>query len=272
MGLFSLFARNDAVYMPDSTTFLKNKPYYELYLKIFSVLGIPVKLLEKQLFSGREAWEAGYESTARTIARENFDFLKSKKVTHIITNSPECYKMLTKNYSELLPNWNIPVENIWEIILRKLEKRPSLVKVSAQETITYHDNCYLGRYCKIYDEPRQILRLLGYEIQEMNNNRENSFCCGSCGGLLFVDKVLANALARERLLQAKQINVNKMIVCSFDNYNLLKENNATIGIEVRELSEVLGKALGIEIPLVEVEEINNTNKISEELVEVEDYE
>ncbi|MEN9626298.1 MAG: iron-sulfur-binding reductase [archaeon] len=263
MGLFSLFARNDAVYMPDSTTLLKHREGYELYLKIFAALGIPVKLLEKQLFSGREAWEAGYEQTARTIARDNFDFLKGQKVTKIITNSPECYKMLAQTYKQLIPDWDIPVENIWEILLKKLEKRPSLVKVSARETITYHDNCYLGRYCKVYEEPRAILKLLGYDLREMDNTKENSFCCGSCGGLTFVDPELADNLARERLLQAKRIGVTKMVVCSFDNYNLLQKQSEKAGVTVLELSHVLARALGITVQ-EQIEEISNENNIIED--------
>ena len=49
------------------------------------------------------------------------------------------------------------------------------------EVVTYHDSCYLGRNCGIYEVPRNILKLIGYQIKEMDNSKENSFCCGSCG-------------------------------------------------------------------------------------------
>jgi Fe-S oxidoreductase len=155
--------------------------------------------------------------------------------------------MLTKHYPELLPDWNIEVENIWKVMLEILEKKPSLILHKAEETITFHDNCSLGRYCKIYDEPRKILALLGYTIKEMENHRETSFCCGSCGGLPRIDEELANNLAKERIAQAKRIHVKKMIVTSFDNYDLLIKNASDKEIEILELSEILAQALNLSI-------------------------
>ena len=113
------------------------------------------------------------------------------------------------------------------------------------ETVTYHDPCYLGRYCNVYEEPRKILELIGYEINEMDNSRENSFCCGSCGGLPRISPMLADRIAKERILQAKRIGVRKMIVIGFENYNLLRNNADNTGIKVFELSDVLANALGI---------------------------
>jgi len=111
------------------------------------------------------------------------------------------------------------------------------------EVVTYHDPCYLGRYCKVYEEPRKILELIGYDIREMDNSKENSFCCGSCGGLPRISPVLANKIAEERILQVKRIGLKEMIVVGFENYSLLKNNSKDI--EVLELSEVLANALGI---------------------------
>ena len=38
------------------------------------------------------------------------------------------------------------------------------------------------------DEPRRLLARFGGEISEPERNRENPFCCGAGGGLLFADK------------------------------------------------------------------------------------
>ena len=245
MGFLSFFDRKKVLYFPGCTTYYKNKEGFELYKKIFSKLGINYSIFDKNLCCGWEIMEAGYDLESRKLARKNYEIFTEENIKEIITNSPECYKMFLKNYKEMLPNWDIEVKNIWEIILNRLKKKNYLIKNLALQVVTFHDCCYLGRHSGIYNEPRKILEAIGYEIKEMTNNREESFCCGSCGGLPVVNKQLANKIAKERILQAKRIKINKMIVCSFDNYNLLKDNNKDSEIEILELSEVLALALGI---------------------------
>ena len=55
-------------------------------------------------------------------------------------------------------------------------------------TVTFHDPCYLGRYAGHVDEPRELLTRFGADLKEPVRNRENPFCCGAGGGLLFADK------------------------------------------------------------------------------------
>ena len=56
------------------------------------------------------------------------------------------------------------------------------------EIVTFHDPCYLGRYAGKVDEPRALLSRFGADIKEPERNRENPYCCGAGGGLLFADK------------------------------------------------------------------------------------
>ncbi len=55
-------------------------------------------------------------------------------------------------------------------------------------TVTYHDPCYLGRYGGKVDEPRELLARFGADVKEPVRNRDNPYCCGAGGGLLFADK------------------------------------------------------------------------------------
>jgi len=247
MGIMSLFKRSNAIYFPDSITYFKFPEYFELYKKIFNRLKIDFVLIDKHIDCGLDPLEAGYENEARKLARMNFDMLKEAKISRIITNSPSCYKMFTQNYSGLLPDWNIETLNMWEIISSKLSSNSNYIKDKSNEQVTFHDSCYLGRYCGIYDAPREIIKLFGYEIKEMNDNRERSICCGSCGGLPRTNPELSDKIAKERLLQAKRTGAKKLVVCSLDNYYLLNKNSKGLGIEVVELSEIIARGLGISI-------------------------
>lgn len=46
---------------------------------------------------------------------------------------------------------------------------------------TYHDPCYLGRHNRFFSSPRDIIgKVAG--LEEMQDSKENSFCCGAGGG------------------------------------------------------------------------------------------
>ena len=64
----------------------------------------------------------------------------------------------------------------------------SAERSAEREVVTFHDPCYLGRYAGKVDEPRALLTRFGADIKEPERNRENPFCCGAGGGLLFADK------------------------------------------------------------------------------------
>jgi heterodisulfide reductase subunit D len=279
MGIFSLFDKSNTVYFPGCTTYFKLQENFELYQKIFTKLGISFRVIDKKICCGIEALESGYESEARKLARRNFEIFKEENIDSIITTSPECFKMFSQDYPDFLPDWNIETKNIWQLILNRLKNKPKLIKNKAMEVITYHDPCYLGRYSKIYEQPREILELIGYEIKEMPDSREESICCGSCGGLPRTNPNLANEIAKQRILQAKRIGVTKIITTSPENYELLRKNT-TKDIEILELSEVLAIALGLKInkqinePIEGEEQIileTKTNIAIEEELKEEDY-
>jgi len=281
MGLFSIFKKGDILYYPGCRTYVKHEESIDIYKRIFSKLGINIITLEeleipkKHFCCGLVPLELGYEQEARKLARENMEFLKANNIKRIMTNCPSCFKMLTQNYPEMMPDWDIEVINTWKLILERLIAKQRLIKKKYDEQITFHDSCYLARHCSIYNIPRKILELLGYEIIEMYDSKDKAICCGSCGGLTLTNPELADKIATQRVFQAKRAKAKRIIVTSFDNYDLLKRNSADV--EVTEISEILAEALGIKIkkiiegPLSEEEEIildlKTDQKIKEEIKE-----
>ena len=64
---------------------------------------------------------------------------------------------------------------------------PGVAKAFEGQLVTYHDPCYLGRYGGTVDEPRALLERFGGTVAEPERNRDNPYCCGAGGGLLFED-------------------------------------------------------------------------------------
>src|SRR5262249_49121319 len=75
-----------------------------------------------------------------------------------------------------------------ELLADSDARRAESLDPAARETVTYHDPCYLGRYGGSVDEPRALLTRFGAQITEPERNRDNPYCCGAGGGLLFADK------------------------------------------------------------------------------------
>ena len=92
----------------------------------------------------------------------------------------------------------------------------------------------MGRYTKIHDAPRKILDLLGFEVKELEKNKEDTQCCGGNLNLKQNTPVLANKIAQEILSKVK---TKKLVTTCPFCYLHLKENSQDI--QILELSEVL---------------------------------
>ncbi|MFH1307603.1 MAG: (Fe-S)-binding protein [archaeon] len=238
-----IFSRGKTLFYPGCLTKYVLKAETQNYRKILEKIGVDYIMMEDEFCCGSPAINAGYEADTRKLARKNLEKFKEKNIKKIITGCPACYKMLKKEYKELLPDWDIEVEHITTVILEALEKKPRLVARINDDKVTYHDPCHLGRHMGIYDEPREILKMIGYNIVEMANSREFALCCGGGGGLRVNNQELANSIALERIKQAKKTGAIKIITTCPLCFSHIQENS---GILVEEFSVTVAEALGLE--------------------------
>ena len=134
---FFNFGKSSTAYIPGNTVFFKYGEMYDLYQRILSKLKISYSIFDKQISCGLDAFEAGYENEARKLARKNLEFFNEQGISNLITTSPECYKAYTIDIPSILPDWNIKVKNIWEIIANKLVSKSKLIKFKAMELVSF---------------------------------------------------------------------------------------------------------------------------------------
>ena len=155
-------------------------------------------LSDDEVCCGLPVVNAGYRKDVRKLAKKNFDLFKKNGIMKIITNCPSCYYIFSEIYLKLIPEWDIDVEHATVTILNALRKRRIKFygEEEERELVSYHDPCYLGRYSGIYEEPREVIELLGGKILEAHFNRENAYCCGGEVRVNFLET--AKAIAKKK--------------------------------------------------------------------------
>jgi Fe-S oxidoreductase len=139
-------------------------------------------VLSKEKCTGDVAKRSGNEYVYQELARANIETLEAAKPLTMIASCPHCVKTIGDDYRK----FGYEVEIVHSAVF--VERLTRGLGASGYETVTYHDPCYLGRYKGVVNEPRQLLSRFGAHVEEPERNRENPYCCGAGGGLLFADK------------------------------------------------------------------------------------
>ena len=148
-------------------------------------------VLSKERCTGDPAKRTGNEYMYQELATGNIAALKAAGPKKILTSCPHCVKTIGDDYKKFGYEVEIVHSSVYveELTRQDLRSAKALAERSAgREVVTFHDPCYLGRYAGKVDEPRALLTRFGADIKEPERNRENPFCCGAGGGLLFADK------------------------------------------------------------------------------------
>jgi Fe-S oxidoreductase len=151
---------------------------------ILRAKGVTFGVLAKERCNGDAAKRTGNEYVFQELANENIAELKTGGVKKIITSCPHCLKTLGDDYRRM----GYTADVVHSAVLVSEITRDRATTSEPTEAVTFHDPCYLGRYAGVVDEPRELLVRFGADIREPVRNRENPFCCGAGGGLLFEDK------------------------------------------------------------------------------------
>jgi Fe-S oxidoreductase/nitrate reductase gamma subunit len=175
----------------------------------FGVLGADEKCC------GDPARILGQEMLFQQAAKEQVELLKQREFKVLLTGCPHCYNVLKNEYGQFGGNFNVVHHTEY---LRELLSRGAIKpQFGAEHKYAYHDPCYLGRYQKIYDPAREILKAIpGAHTVEMKNRREKSLCCGAGGGHYFMDLKRGERINNLRVKQAHAAGADTIVTgCAY---------------------------------------------------------
>jgi len=196
--------------------------------KILKAAGYKVGILgAEEACCGDSAMRAGNEYLFHSLAAQNLETFKNYGVKKIIITCPHGYNMLKKEYPKFAKvgvdssgnplEANYEVYHHTEIIMDLIKLGKIRLSKALNETITYHDSCFLGRYNEIYDQPRNIIKAIpGTNFVEMSRNHERSFCCGAGGARMWIEEHLGTRINQFRTKDAQATGATKIgTACPF---------------------------------------------------------
>jgi len=179
----------------------------------FAVLG------KKETCTGDPARRSGNEFLYQILSQENIETFKetfgNRGVKKVVVTCPHCFTTIGKDYAQ--SGYELQMLHHTQL-LNTLVKEGKL-KTSphkADQKITFHDPCYLGRHNQIYAPPRELLEASGCDIEEMPRNKERSFCCGGGGGRMWMEEKIGTRINLNRVDEVIDTGVAEVAVaCPF---------------------------------------------------------
>jgi Fe-S oxidoreductase len=184
--------------------------------ELLNVAGVKYMVLgEGETCTGDPARRAGNEFLFQMQAMQNVEMLNEAKARRIVVTCPHCLNTLGREYPQLGGNYEVVHHSQLLAALLRDGKLKPLTPVD--ETVTYHDPCYLGRHNKVYVPPRELVASVpGVRLVEMERSADKSFCCGAGGAQMWMEERIGTRINQNRTDEALATGATKIAVaCPF---------------------------------------------------------
>jgi Fe-S oxidoreductase len=175
----------------------RNKKVSAALVEILRAAGIDFAILgEEEKCCGDSARRLGNEYLFQILAQENVETLNKYNVRKIVATCPHGFNTLKNEYPKFGGNYEVVHHT--QLIAELIRNGRVKLKSGPSGSLVYHDSCYLGRYNDIYDEPREALKTVGYNMAPLERQYRTSFCCGAGGGRMWLEENLGKRINEMR--------------------------------------------------------------------------
>ncbi|MFN8532959.1 MAG: heterodisulfide reductase-related iron-sulfur binding cluster [Dehalococcoidia bacterium] len=206
----------------------------------FAILG------REESCNGDPARRCGNEYLFQLLAQENIATLNGYNVKNVVTACAHCYNTIKNEYPQFGGQFNVMHHT--EYIDQLIKSGRIQIQGRVEETMTYHDPCYIGRHNGVYDAPREVLNAIpGLNIIEMPRTGRKAFCCGGGGGHSFFEVKIGTRINHLRTQEALDTgSAGLAAACPYCNLMFedgVKVKDAVDTFRVRDIAELVDQAI-----------------------------
>lgn len=212
-------------------------------IRVLTRNGVEVWVPQGQNCCGALQAHAGYRNEARRLARQNIAAMLDDRFDAIVTNAAGCGSTL-KEYADLLhesgehgdaKRFAAKVKDVTEFLEQLGLRKPAReLRVKG----TYQDPCHLAHGQRIRSAPRELLRAVGMQLEEMPHPDQ---CCGSAGSYNVTQNDLSMRILDEKMkdiaFTSAELVVTGNVGCMLQLRAGMKRSNRII--PVKHVVEVL---------------------------------
>lgn len=224
----------------------RNKSVVKSFVNLLNKANVKFAILgNEETCTGDAARRIGNEYLFQTLAKANVETLNRYNVKKIVTACPHCFNTLKNEYTDMGGTYEVMHHSQY---IGKLVAEGKLKPTqSMDETVTFHDSCYLGRWNDVYAEPRSVLKSIPkVNLVEMRQNHDQGMCCGAGGGRMWMEEHIGSRINVRRTEQAIETKASTVATaCPFCITMIsdgVKTKDMTDSIKVRDIAEILDSA------------------------------
>ena len=194
----------------------------ESTVRVLSRLGVDLDFPQGQTCCGQPAFNAGFWSEAKPLARRTMDILQTDR--YVVVPSGSCASMMRVFYAELLHDEPQMQNRIASLASRTFELSEFIVDVlgiadlgpyvadaAPARKVTYHEGCHLRRELGVLTQPRILINSLpGVELIEME---QSEVCCGFGGTFSIKYPEISGAMLNDKLSFAGDTGADTLTAC-----------------------------------------------------------
>ncbi len=218
-------------------------------VKVLNTAGVDYAVLgHSEACTGDPARRTGNEMLFQQLAEQNVETLKAAKAKKVVTSCPHCLHTLKHDYPQFGGEFEVVHHTQLIDQLYATGKLKSDANNAPVGSITYHDSCYLGRWNREFDAPRDVIAAVGVpNVVEMRRSKQYGFCCGAGGGRMFIEEKDGQRVNENRTAEVVETGADAVAVaCPFCNIMLtdgMKQKNLEDKIEVIDIAELVARSI-----------------------------